>query len=588
MHDVMVYGACLILNRNLLCYNISQKIFYFKLFLNLFRMDIMRHTLGRAGCYMKEFMKKIISDKKRCVIACIVTVLVLVLTVTGIVTVSLKNNRKRNKDNKNNIVAETVNVKPVQETTAEETTEEQTEETEEETQETEEETQETEEETFQVVEENVVEDFFENEISTEDEEALELPTRKLTSEFIPYDGKKREITCYGDSMMQGVGGSTAGTVNGQSIYGCTAPLMIEKLSHITTHNLGIGGEVSTQITFRAGGIKVYLDRDITISEGKTAIAQLKDEDGNIFTNNIYSGYTNDSDSPGQMYIGGYLCDVKNAGNNQVQINLTKGYAAYDNGDATNIVVYNMETESITNNYSKISVSKEIKVSATEPNMDNIEKIQETTSVQSPTESTTQGTTEGTTQGTTEGTTTAPTEKPTQAPTIGNVTIKSGTQAKTRASVERSNNDILILEMGSNGGWENDYQQLILQYDDIILNSNCKYYIIVGDTDDPGTSLADDNQGECNEDGSYVGIGDTAWEAALREAYGKHFFNTRTYMIQNGLADCGLSTTTSDLENFRKGNISKQLRYDWTHFNCYGYYTKGIGIYKKGVELGYWS
>ena len=57
-------------------------------------------------------------------------------------------------------------------------------------------------------------------------------------------------------------------------------------------------------------------------------------------------------------------------------------------------------------------------------------------------------------------------------------------------------------MGSNGGWENDYQQLILQYDDIILNSNCKYYIIVGDTDDPGTSLADDNQGEYNEDGSY--------------------------------------------------------------------------------------
>lgn len=571
MYDVLVYGAYLILNRNLLCYNISQKIFYFKLFLNLFRMDIMRHTLGRAGCYMKEFMKKIISDKKRCVIACTVTVLVLVLTVTGIVTVSLKNNRKRNKDNKNNIVDETVSVKPVQETTAEETTEEQTEETEEET-------QETEEETFQVVEENVVEDFFENEISTEDEEALELPTRKLTSEFIPYDGKKREITCYGDSMMQGVGGSTAGTVNGQSIYGCTAPLMIEKLSHITTHNLGIGGEVSTQITFRAGGIKVYLDRDITISEEKTAIAQLKDEDGNVFTNNIYSGYTNDSDSSGQMYIGGYLCDVKNAGNNQVQINLTKGYAAYDNTDATNIVVYNMGTNNFKDDNVKISVSKEIRAFI-ESDTDNVDRIKETT-VESLTESTTQGTTEGTT--------TAPTEKPTQAPTIGNVTIKAGTQAKTRASVERSNNDILILEMGSNGGWENDYQQLILQYDDIILNSDCKYYIIVGDTDDPGTSLADDNQGEYNEDGSYVGIGDTAWEAALREAYGKHFFNTRTYMIQNGLADCGLSTTTNDLENFRKGNISKQLRYDWTHFNCYGYYTKGIGIYKKGVELGYWS
>ena len=100
--------------------------------------------------------------------------------------------------------------------------------------------------------------------------------------------------------------------------------------------------------------------------------------------------------------------------------------------------------------------------------------------------------------------------------------------------------------------------------------------------------ADVNQGEYGEDGNYVGIGDTSWEAALRLAYGDHFFNTRTYMIQNGLSDCGLDTTTDDLENFKKGNISEQLRYDWTHFNCYGYYSKGIGVYKKGVELGYWS
>lgn len=50
----------------------------------------------------------------------------------------------------------------------------------------------------------------------------------------------------------------------------------------------------------------------------------------------------------------------------------------------------------------------------------------------------------------------------------------------------------------------------------------------------------------------------------------------------------LSTTTQDLENFKRGNISKQLRYDWTHFNAYGYYVKGVGIYEKGKELGYWN
>ena len=145
----------------------------------------------------------------------------------------------------------------------------------------------------------------------------------------------------------------------------------------------------------------------------------------------------------------------------------------------------------------------------------------------------------------------------------------------------------MLEMGSNGGWSNDYQELILQYDNIILNSGCKYYIIVGDTDDPVKS-ADANQDEYDESGDYVGIGDTSWEAALREAYGDHFFNARTYLIQYGLSVCGLSVLEDDLDNYRKGNISEQLRYDWTHFNCYGYYAKGVGIYKKGIELGYWN
>lgn len=71
---------------------------------------------------------------------------------------------------------------------------------------------------------------------------------------------------------------------------------------------------------------------------------------------------------------------------------------------------------------------------------------------------------------------------------------------------------------------------------MIQNSGCDYYIIVGDTDDPGTSIADTTQGIRNEDGTYIGVGDTAWEATLREAYGDHFINMRTYLIENGLTD----------------------------------------------------
>lgn len=160
-----------------------------------------------------------------------------------------------------------------------------------------------------------------------------------------------------------------------------------------------------------------------------------------------------------------------------------------------------------------------------------------------------------------------------------VDIKEGTFVFTLAAVERKN-DILILEMGSNAGWYNDYDELIAQYDSILESTGCKYYIIVGDTDDPELS-ADMNK-------IYIGQGETPWEQALSKAYGEHFINMRLYMIQNGLSDCGLEATEEDLEGFTRGEISQQLRADWTHFNSYGYYAKAKGIYEKGVELGYWQ
>lgn len=482
---------------------------------------------------MKDILKRVTKDKRKYIIICACTVVVIALITVLVIAAQLKRN-------KNNIVDNTIaETKPIQENTIQKITEQDS------TEET------TEEHEDVVVEEKVVEEFFENEIATEDEEALELPSRRLTAEFVPYDGLRRSISCFGDSMVAGVGCETAGTVNGKNIYGWTSPGTLESFTGITTYNLGVPGENSYQITFRAGGIKVYTDREIIISEEQSATAQLIDEYGNVLVQDNYSGYPEDDDpNPGSMFINGYLCDVENADNDEVTIKLTKGYAVYNS--YAGIAVYNGETETFAN--------ENLNTNVTENN------------TQAPAS---------------EKTTEAGTEAPTKETEEKTVTIAAGTQAFTRASQERSANDILVLEIGSNGGWY-DYQELILQYDNIIINSGCKYYIIVGDTDDPGTSLADDNQGEYNGDGSYIGIGDTAWEAALREAYGEHFFNTRTYMIQYGLSDCGLDTTTDDLENFKKGNISEQLRYDWTHFNSYGYYAKGTGIYKKGVELGYWS
>ena len=80
---------------------------------------------------------------------------------------------------------------------------------------------------------------------------------------------------------------------------------------------------------------------------------------------------------------------------------------------------------------------------------------------------------------------------------------------------------------------------------MIQNAGCDYYIIVGDTDDPGTSIADTSQ-VFAIDGTSIGVGEY-WPGRqqLSEAYGEHFINMRTYLIENGLSDAGLRATNAD-------------------------------------------
>ena len=146
-------------------------------------------------------------------------------------------------------------------------------------------------------------------------------------------------------------------------------------------------------------------------------------------------------------------------------------------------------------------------------------------------------------------------------------------------------DILILEIGSNGGWDNDYDILISQYRAMIDYVGTDSYLILGDTDDPGTSLGDTEQWEF-----YYGSGtnDTNWEQALEDEFGDHFVNVRTYLIEYGLEITGLEPDYDDYNMAQAGCISTQLRSDWTHLNSYGYYAKACAVYEAGVDLGYWK
>ena len=163
-----------------------------------------------------------------------------------------------------------------------------------------------------------------------------------------------------------------------------------------------------------------------------------------------------------------------------------------------------------------------------------------------------------------------------------IKIKKGTQVVTKAAHDISG-DVLVIQMGSNGGWD-DYDELIQQYKAMIDNSGTECYIIIGDTDNPDESV----DSAYYTDSSEVGIDDTLWEATLREAFGEHFINMRVYMIENALSTAGLEPTQEDIDNIDDGRVPESLKHDFTHLNSYGYYAVGVAVYNKGIELGYWS
>ena len=128
----------------------------------------------------------------------------------------------------------------------------------------------------------------------------------------------------------------------------------------------------------------------------------------------------------------------------------------------------------------------------------------------------------------------------------------------------------------------DMCQLILpdyQYHQQLYNQHNSCYQLY--SDNPGES-ADTYQDVYDNNGNYAGLHATLWEQALYDAFGEHFLNTRLYLMENALSDCGLTPTENDIIDIQTGNLPEQIRADFTHFNSYGYYSKAKAIYLKGI------
>ncbi len=305
----------------------------------------------------------------------------------------------------------------------------------------------------------------------------------------------KKIVCWGDSITWGLGydentyiKSEAGIIDASN---WNYPDTLKYYTGMDVYNLGVCGETSYEIALRQGGIKMYVEKQVTVKPGKRIQISIVDESGNPVILENFNGYQSDNQEP----------------ENVVYINDTPFKLEYDNGDLY-ISIYDN------------AVNKSIK-------------------------------------------------------------LRKGSQVITKAAHDISG-DVLVIQMGSNGGWD-DYEELIEQYKAMIANSGTECYIIIGDTDNPDESIDSANY----TDSPYIGTDDTMWEAALREAFGEHFINMRTYLLENALSITGLEPTQADEDDLSQGRVPETIKYDYTHLNSYGYYAIGYGVYEKGLELGYW-
>lgn len=137
--------------------------------------------------------------------------------------------------------------------------------------------------------------------------------------------------------------------------------------------------------------------------------------------------------------------------------------------------------------------------------------------------------------------------------------------------KKRKSDIMIIFIGTNGGWENNNEYLINQIKTMVDNQDSfdKKYIIVGIT------------------AGYTELRKSL-EKDMLIAFGEHYVNMRDYLVRCGLSENGLTPTSTDDSDISVGRVPKSLRYDDTHLNDFGYKSVANRLYKQGRLLGYWS
>lgn len=176
-----------------------------------------------------------------------------------------------------------------------------------------------------------------------------------------------------------------------------------------------------------------------------------------------------------------------------------------------------------------------------------------------------------------------------------IEVADNTIVKSISDISLNSADIMLINLGINSGWDENADVLLNQVQMMVnhfTDNGGEKYIICGPCS--GKHLR-------NEQMRQVVF---SYENKAEEAFGEHWLNLRTYLIENGLNENSLSASELDNERISVGQIPASLLgggstddikiydnvtvMDDTHPNVYGAESIKNAFYSKGKLLGYWE
>ncbi|MDE6903944.1 MAG: hypothetical protein K2P76_03175 [Lachnospiraceae bacterium] len=152
-----------------------------------------------------------------------------------------------------------------------------------------------------------------------------------------------------------------------------------------------------------------------------------------------------------------------------------------------------------------------------------------------------------------------------------VAVNDNTQVITYGDQDKRSSDVVVLFAGTNRAPDkHTVQELVDTERQILDHIGSDRYVVIGLT---SKELVKDVV-EINE--------------ALAQAFGEHFLDIRSYYLENGLKDGGITPTDQDVVDISQGEIPTSLRVDVVHGNSTFYRLLGKQVYEKFRELGYIS